>query len=66
MTGEERLQEFKKAIEDWKTSKHLKEIKTPKEDSRISGLLNMDSDKMRSLTSAECLMYAYELSAYAE
>ena len=66
MTGEERLQEFKQAIEDWKTSKHLKEIKTPKEDSRISGLLNMDSDKMRSLTSAECLMYAYELYAYAE
>ena len=66
MSGEERLQEFKQAIEDWKTSKHLKEVKAPKEDSRISGLLNMDSDKMRSLTSAECLMYAYELYAYAE
>tara|TARA_Y100000385_G_scaffold91650_1_gene94616 strand:+ start:554 stop:1024 length:471 start_codon:yes stop_codon:yes gene_type:complete len=66
MNGQQKLQEFEQAIEDWKTSKHLKSVKAPEKDSRITTLLNMDADIMRGLNPAECLMYAYELYAYAE
>lgn len=66
MNGQQKLQEFEQAIEDWKTSKHLQFVKAPEEEGRITCLLNMNSDSMSSLTSTECLMYSYELYAYAE
>ena len=66
MTGEEKLQEFKQAIHDWKSSKYLVGVKAPKEDARIHTIINMKADTMRTLTAEECMMYAYELYAYAE
>ena len=66
MTGQEKLDHFKKTIQNWMESRNFKSVKRPCDDSRISDILNMDSDRMRSLTSGECLMMAYELYAYAE
>lgn len=63
MSGEEKLNEFLQAVEDWKSSKYLAEVKPPKE---VSHVLNADYDDMKSLTSEECSIYAFKLYAYAE
>lgn len=66
MTGEEKLAEFLQAIEDWKSSKHLKEVRPPKDESKLNTILNGCSDWLKMLNDKECMMYAYELYVYAE
>lgn len=66
MTGEEKLAEFLQSIEDWKSSKHLKDAKPPKEESKLNTILCADYDFLKALSDKECLMYAYELYVYAE
>lgn len=66
MTGQEKLDHFKETIQSWMESRNFKSIKSPREDSNISTILNMTSETMRSLTSSECFMKAYELYAYSE
>ena len=63
MTGEEKLNEFLLAIEEWTSSKHLASVKEPEGATRI---LNMKKDDLKMLTGEECLCYAYELHAYSE
>lgn len=66
MTGQEKLDHFKETIQSWMESRNFKSIKSPREDSNISAILNMTSEEMRSLASTECFMKAYELYAYSE
>jgi hypothetical protein len=68
MTGDDRLQEFLQAIEDWKTSKYLRENAKRKEDyeDHVYRLLNMSEDKLKTLSATECLIKAYELYSHAE
>ena len=63
MTGEERLNEFMEAVENWTSSKSLPKIQ---ENETISMILNMKSLSLDKLTREECLSCAYELYAHAE
>ena len=72
MTGEERLNEFLEAIDDWVSCNNIKSPRGPRKNlkgedvSNISKILNMTSDTLKYLTGEECLVYAYELHSYAE
>ena len=73
MTGEERLNEFLQAVDDWIECKNIISargpIKRPKSEEyrgNISRLLNFSADDIKRLTGEECLAYAYELHAYSE
>ena len=63
MSGEERLNEFINAVEDWKSSKS---IATVKENEEIEIILNLQTEDIKSLSSEVQASYAYELYAYSE
>ena len=63
MSGEERLNEFINAVEDWKSSKS---IATVKENEEIEIILNLKTEDIKSLSSEVQASYAYELYAYSE
>jgi hypothetical protein len=63
MTGKEKLNEFLQAVEDWTSSQHIARMEE-KED--IARILNFPSSTLQTLTTSECLCYAYELYAYGE
>ena len=64
MTGEEKLNEFVQAIEDWVSCKGL--IIPEKPNKKISRVLAFTSDTLKILTAEECLCYAYDLHNYGE
>ena len=72
MTGEEKLQEFEQAIDDWISCNNIKSPRGPRKNlkgedaSNIPKILNMTSETLKSLTGEECLVYAYELHSYGE
>ncbi len=63
MTGEERLNEFMEAVENWTSSKSLPKIQ---ENETVSMILNMKALALDNLNREECLSCAYELYAHAE
>ena len=63
MSGEQRLNEFINAVEDWKSSKS---IATVKENEEIEIILNLKTEVIKSLSSEVQASYAYELYAYSE
>lgn len=63
MSGQERLNEFLQAVDEWISCKGLPEIK-PNEQAET--ILNMKSQDLNSLSAKECLGYAYELYAHSE
>ena len=63
MSGEQRLNEFINAVEDWKSSKS---IATVKENEEIEIILNLKTEDIKSLSSEVQASYAYELYAYSE
>ncbi len=63
MNGQQKLEEFLQAVEDWKSSKYLAEVEAPEE---ASIALNAGSDTIKSWTAETCNMYAFKLYAYAE
>lgn len=64
MTGEEKLNEFVQAIEDWVSCKGL--IIPEKPNKKISRVLAFTSETLKILTAEECLCYAYDLHNYGE
>lgn len=63
MTGEEKLNEFVSAIEEWKLCKNIVKID---ENENVHRLLNMKHEDLSELSHDECLAFSYELHAYAE
>lgn len=63
LNGQQKLEEFLQAVEDWKSSKYLAEVEAPEE---ASIALNAGSDTIKSWTAETCNMYAFKLYAYAE
>ena len=63
MTGEEKLNEFMEAVDNWISSKSLPKIQ---ENETVSMILNMKSISLDKLTREECLSCAYELYAHSE
>jgi|TARA_B100000678_G_scaffold288723_1_gene297766 hypothetical protein len=63
MTGEEKLNEFLQAVEDWASCRHIAKVKEKKD---VVNILNLTSSDLQTLTASECLCHAYELYAYAE
>jgi hypothetical protein len=61
--GEQKLEEFLQAIEDWAKSKYLAPVKAPED---IEGILNADTEDMKSWSSDICNINAFKLYAYAE
>lgn len=63
MTGEEKLNEFISAIEEWKLCKNVVKIE---ENENVHNLLNMKYEELLNLSYDQCLAFSYELHAYAE
>ena len=63
MSGEQKLEEFLLAIDNWIECKGLPKVEQ-KED--IEAILNMRSHDINHLSAKECLAYAYELYAYSD
>ena len=63
MTGEEKLNEFLNAIDEWISSKGVLEIQKNED---VEKILNLRSEDINALSSKECLTYAYELYAYSD
>ena len=63
MSGEQKLDEFLQAIDNWIDCKGLPKIEQ-KED--IEAILNMRSNEIGHLSAKECLAYANELYAYSD
>ena len=57
MSGETRFNEFLQAVQDWKSSKYLVEVKPPEE---ASIALNADFDTIKSWNAETCNMYAFK------
>jgi len=73
MTGEEKLNEFLQAVDDWIACKNIIPAKGPTKKRKneeyrgnVSKILGFDADQLKMLTAEECLAYAYELHAYGE
>jgi hypothetical protein len=73
MSGEEKLNEFLQAVDDWIACKNIIPVhgptKKPNSDEcsgNVSRILNFTADTLNILTADECLAYAYELHAYGE
>ena len=64
MTGEEKLNEFVQAIEDWISCKGVISPKEPNKN--LARVLGFTSETLKILTAEECLSYAYELHSYGE
>ena len=63
MSGEERLNEFKRAIEEWLSSKNVISIEP---NSEVEETLNLSRLAISKASSSECAVRAYELYAYSE
>ena len=73
MTGEEKLNEFLQAVDDWIACKNIipakgptKKLKSEEYRGNVSKILGFTAETLKILTAEECLMYAYELHAYGE
>ena len=72
MTGEEKLNEFLEAIDEWVACKNIISPRGPRKNpdgeykGNISKILGFTSDTLKRLTAEECLAYAYELHNYGE
>tara|TARA_B100001094_G_C18182410_1_gene801715 strand:+ start:1209 stop:1697 length:489 start_codon:yes stop_codon:yes gene_type:complete len=72
MSGEEKLNEFTQAIDEWISCKNIISPDGPKKNlegeykGNISRILNLTSETLRILTGEQCLSYAYELHNYGE
>ena len=72
MSGEEKLNEFTQAIDEWISCKNIISPDGPKKNlegehkGNISRILNLTSETLRILTGEQCLGYAYELHNYGE
>jgi len=72
MTGEERLNEFLEAVDEWVACKNIMSPRGPMKNrdgeyrGNISKILGFTSDTLKILTAEECLSYAYELHNYGE
>ena len=72
MTGEEKLNEFLQAVDDWIACKNIMSPTGPRQGhdveyrGNISKILGFTSDTLKILTAEECLAYAYELHNYGE
>ncbi len=72
MSGEEKLNEFTKAIDEWISCKNIISPEGPRKGhdgeykGNISKILGFTSDTLKILTAEECLAYAYELHNYGE
>tara|TARA_A100001515_G_scaffold144293_1_gene147905 strand:- start:3784 stop:4272 length:489 start_codon:yes stop_codon:yes gene_type:complete len=72
MSGEEKLNEFTKAIDEWISCKNIISPEGPKKNlegeykGNISRILNFTSETLETLTAEQCLSYAYELHNYGE
>ena len=63
MNGQQKLEEFLQAVEDWKCSKYLVEVEPPEDAEKA---LNADFEAIKSWSAETCNMYAFKLYAYAE
>lgn len=63
MSGEQKLSEFLGLIDVWIESKGLPKFEWNDEAEKI---LNMKHDDLKSLSSQECLEYAFELCSFSE
>ena len=63
MNGQQKLEEFLQAVEDWKSSKYLVEVEPPEDAEKA---LNADFEVIKSWSAETCNMYAFKLYAYAE
>jgi len=73
MTGEEKLNEFLQAVDDWIACKNIipaqgpaKKPNSEEYKGNVSRILGFTADTLKALTAEECLAYAYELHAYGE
>ena len=72
MSGEEKLNEFTKAIDEWISCKNIISPEGPKKNlegeykGNITRILNFTSETLETLTAEQCLSYAYELHNYGE
>ena len=73
MSGEEKLNEFLEAIDNWIACKNIippqgptKKLKSEEHGGNVSRILNFTADTLQTLTAEECLSYAYELHTYGE
>ena len=73
MTGEEKLNKFLEAMDNWIACKNIipskgptKKLKSEEYKGNISRILSFTADTLQTLTAEECLSYAYELHAYGE
>ena len=63
LNGQQKLEEFLQAVEDWKSSKYLVEVEPPED---VEKALNADFEAIKSWSGEACNMYAFKLYAYAE
>ena len=63
MTGEEKLELFLRAIDEWVSCKSLPKVEHSED---IESILNMRSQDISHLSARECLSFAYELYAYSD
>jgi len=63
LNGQQKLEEFLQAVEDWKSSKYLVEVEPPEDAEKA---LNADFEAIKSWSAETCNMYAFKLYAYAE
>ena len=63
LNGQQKLEEFLQAVEDWKSSKYLVEVAPPEE---ASIAINSDFNTMKSWSAETCNTYAFKLYSYAE
>ena len=63
LNGQQKLEEFLQAVEDWKSSKYLVEVEPPEDAEKA---LNADFEVIKSWSAETCNMYAFKLYAYAE
>ena len=73
MTGEEKLNDFLEAVDNWITCKNIipskgptKELHSEEYTGNVSRILSFTADMLQTLTAEECLSYAYELHTYGE
>lgn len=62
-SGQEKLEKFLQAVDDWTKSKYLVEVKSPED---IELILNASSEDIKSWNHETCSIAAFKLYAYAE
>ena len=63
LNGQQKLEEFLQAVEDWKSSKYLVEVEPPED---VEKALNTDVETIKSWSAETSNIYAFKLYAYAE